>query len=196
MEDAEAEAAKRETLATALAAFVAAVRRDREPGEAAAAPSAADLLGPGGKLGLAHIMPIYKECAAELVRARRARGDAGLRRATQRACCASTSALKHALCGLDRRMCGQAEPVLSDGGQVLSKTERRFYRALLPQPCTQSRREMPCSMCRVRASRRGCWRAAARNRARRRTSGCWRSLARGCAPGPPPGAAEQQAPKR
>jgi len=42
------------------------------------------------------------------------------------------------------------------------------------------------SMCRVGASRRGCWRAAARNRARRRTSGCWRSLARGCAPGPPP----------
>ena len=68
-DDAEAEAAKRETLGAALAAFVAAVRRDRSPvREGAATPTAAELLGPEGKLGLSHILPIYKECAAELVR--------------------------------------------------------------------------------------------------------------------------------
>ena len=68
-DDAEAEAAKRETLGAALAAFVAAVRRDRSPvREGTATPTAAELLGPEGKLGLSHILPIYKECAAELVR--------------------------------------------------------------------------------------------------------------------------------
>lgn len=70
-DDAEAEAAKRETLGAALAAFVAAVRRDRSPvREGTATPTAAELLGPEGKLGLSHILPIYKECAAELVRTR------------------------------------------------------------------------------------------------------------------------------
>ncbi|KAK9845840.1 hypothetical protein WJX81_003921 [Elliptochloris bilobata] len=69
VDDAEAEAAKRETLGAALAAFVAAVRRDRSPsGEGSAMPSTAELLGPEGKLGLSHIMPVYKECAAELAR--------------------------------------------------------------------------------------------------------------------------------
>ena len=67
-DDAEAEAAKRETLGAALAAFVAAVRRDRPAEGGAATPTAAELLGPEGKLGLSHILPIYKECAAELVR--------------------------------------------------------------------------------------------------------------------------------
>lgn len=48
---------------------MAAVRRDRSLGaDGAAAPAAEELLAPGGKLGLSHILPIYKECAAELAR--------------------------------------------------------------------------------------------------------------------------------